>query len=29
MGVDVNITQNECVLRGDPVCVFTVEGSKD
>jgi hypothetical protein len=28
-GVDVNITQNECVLRGDPVCVFTVEGSKD
>jgi hypothetical protein len=28
-GVDVNITQDECVLRGDPVCVFTVEGSKD
>jgi hypothetical protein len=28
-GVEVDITQNECVLRGDPVCVFTVEGSKD
>jgi hypothetical protein len=28
-GVEVNITENECVLRGDPVCVFTVEGNKD
>jgi hypothetical protein len=28
-GVDVNITEDQCVLRGDPVCVFTVEGSKD
>jgi hypothetical protein len=28
-GVEVDITQNECVLRGDPVCVFTIEGSKD
>jgi Haem-NO-binding len=28
-GVDVNITENECVLRGDPACVFIVEGSKD
>jgi hypothetical protein len=28
-GVEIEITENECVLRGDPVCVFTVEGSKD
>jgi hypothetical protein len=28
-GVDVNITENECVLRGYPACVFIVEGSKD
>ncbi len=28
-GVEIEITENECVLRGDPVCVFTVAGSKD
>jgi len=28
-GVEIEITENECVLRGDPACVFTVEGSKD
>jgi hypothetical protein len=28
-GVEVSITENECVQRGDPVCVFTVEDRKD
>lgn len=28
-GVEIEITENECVLRGDPACVFTVEGSRD
>ena len=28
-GVEVEITENECVLRGDPACVFTVEGRRD
>jgi Haem-NO-binding len=25
-GVEVEITQGQCVLRGDPACVFTVKG---
>jgi hypothetical protein len=28
-GVEIAITENYCVLRGDAACVFTVEGSKD
>lgn len=28
-GVEITITENECVLRGDPACMFIVEGSKD
>jgi hypothetical protein len=28
-GVEIKITEDECVLRGDPACVFTVEGSED
>ena len=28
-GVEIAITENYCVLRGDAACVFTVEGSND
>ena len=28
-GVEIEITENECVLHGDPACVFTVEGRED
>jgi hypothetical protein len=28
-GVEIAITENYCVLRGDAACVFTFEGSKD
>jgi hypothetical protein len=28
-GVEIAITENYCVLRGDAACVFTVEGSQD
>jgi len=25
-GVEVVITEEQCVLRGDPACVLTIEG---